>query len=265
MDLSRHLYDMARLGVGGLEPNELAGFQTCSAELMGTHEAFALNWDSALLSWLFGSSSKNQTTTQETGRRHVTGGSAHGTRANNGMAVSHSTSAPSCSKPTCNSVACGGLKENAGSIFASPHGHSNDQRRCGPMPSPSASISPNSDPSKRMRRRDLLIRSAGLLAALTFRPNQLSALGGPVLETGRIVPSFDLPGSSRTNPEQNHWTLDDFRGKWLVLYFYPRDFTGGCTIEARGFESKHEDFLSINLKLLESALIVLTITNLFAQ
>tara|TARA_B100002052_G_scaffold138554_1_gene127005 strand:+ start:371 stop:2272 length:1902 start_codon:yes stop_codon:yes gene_type:complete len=34
-DLSRHLYDMARLGVGGLEPNELAGFQTRSAELMG--------------------------------------------------------------------------------------------------------------------------------------------------------------------------------------------------------------------------------------
>ena len=35
-DLSRHLYDMARLSVGGLEPNELAGFQTRSSELMGT-------------------------------------------------------------------------------------------------------------------------------------------------------------------------------------------------------------------------------------
>ncbi len=34
-DVARHLYDMARLGVGGLEPNELAGFQTSSAELMG--------------------------------------------------------------------------------------------------------------------------------------------------------------------------------------------------------------------------------------
>ena len=34
-DLGRHLYDMARLGVGGLEPNELAGYQTRSAELMG--------------------------------------------------------------------------------------------------------------------------------------------------------------------------------------------------------------------------------------
>ena len=35
-NLARHLYDMARLGVGGLEPNELAGFQTRSTELMGT-------------------------------------------------------------------------------------------------------------------------------------------------------------------------------------------------------------------------------------
>ncbi len=35
-DVARHLYDMARLGVGGLEPNELAGFQTRSAELMGS-------------------------------------------------------------------------------------------------------------------------------------------------------------------------------------------------------------------------------------
>ncbi|QEY31694.1 molecular chaperone HtpG [Synechococcus sp. RSCCF101] len=34
-DLSRHLYDMARLGIGGLEPNELAGFQSRSATLMG--------------------------------------------------------------------------------------------------------------------------------------------------------------------------------------------------------------------------------------
>ena len=33
-DLARHLYDLARLGVGGLEPNELAGFQTRSSKLM---------------------------------------------------------------------------------------------------------------------------------------------------------------------------------------------------------------------------------------
>ena len=31
-------------------------------------------------------------------------------------------------------------------------------------------------------------------------------------------------------------------GSWLAIYFYPRDFTGGCTIEARGFETLHSAF-----------------------
>ena len=31
-------------------------------------------------------------------------------------------------------------------------------------------------------------------------------------------------------------SLQDFRGKWVVLYFYPKDFTTGCTIEAHGFQ-----------------------------
>lgn len=35
---------------------------------------------------------------------------------------------------------------------------------------------------------------------------------------------------------QAHRALGDFAGQWLVLYFYPRDFTGGCTLEARGFQ-----------------------------
>jgi peroxiredoxin Q/BCP len=30
--------------------------------------------------------------------------------------------------------------------------------------------------------------------------------------------------------------LSDFKGKWVVLYFYPKDFTGGCTIEAKNFQ-----------------------------
>lgn len=31
-------------------------------------------------------------------------------------------------------------------------------------------------------------------------------------------------------------SLGDFKGKWIVLYFYPKDFTSGCTIEARNFQ-----------------------------
>ena len=94
-----------------------------------------------------------------------------------------------------------------------------------------------------MKRRELLIKSGLFLAALTLTPSQASALGGVVLETGATVPDFDLPGSSQSEPDRDHWNSRDLRGRWLAVYFYPRDFTGGCTIEARGFETLHNDFL----------------------
>ena len=94
-----------------------------------------------------------------------------------------------------------------------------------------------------MNRRELLVKSGLFLAALTLTPSRASALGGVVLETGTTVPDFDLPGSSQSEPDRKQWSSRDLRGSWLAVYFYPRDFTGGCTIEARGFESLHNDFL----------------------
>ena len=45
-------------------------------------------------------------------------------------------------------------------------------------------------------------------------------------------------------PDQDGKTacLADFRGKWVVLYFYPEDDTSGCTIEAKDFTARLEDF-----------------------
>ena len=94
-----------------------------------------------------------------------------------------------------------------------------------------------------MNRRELLVKSGLFLAALTLTPSRASALGGVVLETGTTVPDFDLPGSSQSEPDRKQWSSRDLRDRWLAVYFYPRDFTGGCTIEARGFESLHNDFL----------------------
>ena len=94
-----------------------------------------------------------------------------------------------------------------------------------------------------MNRRELLVKSGLFLAALTLTPSRASAPGGVVLETGTTVPDFDLPGSSQSEPDRKQWSSRDLRGRWLAVYFYPRDFTGGCTIEARGFESLHNDFL----------------------
>jgi thioredoxin-dependent peroxiredoxin len=48
---------------------------------------------------------------------------------------------------------------------------------------------------------------------------------------GTAAPDFTL-----TSQEGSKVSLHDFRGKWVVLYFYPKDFTSGCTIEAHNFQ-----------------------------
>ena len=44
--------------------------------------------------------------------------------------------------------------------------------------------------------------------------------------------------------------LSDFKGKWVVVYFYPKDDTPGCTIEANDFTKKAKDFEKLNAKIL---------------
>src|SRR5258705_77621 len=48
---------------------------------------------------------------------------------------------------------------------------------------------------------------------------------------GNPAPAFTLP-----NQEGAQVSLDQFKGKWIVLYFYPKDFTSGCTVEAHNFQ-----------------------------
>ena len=49
-------------------------------------------------------------------------------------------------------------------------------------------------------------------------------------EIGDVAPQFCLPAG-----DERKICLDEFKGKWLVLYFYPKDNTGGCTREAVDF------------------------------
>lgn len=51
-----------------------------------------------------------------------------------------------------------------------------------------------------------------------------------MLEEGDPAPVFALPAE-----DGGHLALRDFRGRWVVLYFYPKDDTEGCTIEAKEF------------------------------
>ena len=52
-----------------------------------------------------------------------------------------------------------------------------------------------------------------------------------VPQPGTSAPNFTLPSQ-----DGSKISLDQFRGQWVVLYFYPRDMTSGCTIEAHNFQ-----------------------------
>lgn len=57
------------------------------------------------------------------------------------------------------------------------------------------------------------------------------------LATGQPAPDFTLPASTGTT-----LSLKDFKGRNLVLYFYPKDDTSGCTLEAHDFQNLLNDF-----------------------
>ena len=61
------------------------------------------------------------------------------------------------------------------------------------------------------------------------------------LKAGDIAPDFTLPGiAGRTI------SLSDLRGRYVVLYFYPKDNTSGCTKEAIAFNGRRDDFEAAN-------------------
>jgi peroxiredoxin Q/BCP len=89
---------------------------------------------------------------------------------------------------------------------------------------------------------------AGASSLLTFG-RQALALGGTLPALNQPAPDFALPGitpAADGEAIETRLQLADFRGRWLVLYFYPRDFTGGCTLEARGFQKDLAAFEAAN-------------------
>ncbi len=69
-------------------------------------------------------------------------------------------------------------------------------------------------------------------------------------EIGDIAPSFHLEGINKNIKSKKVWDSDDLKGKWVVLYFYPKDFTAGCTLEAKGFSELKSDFLKLNAEII---------------
>jgi thioredoxin-dependent peroxiredoxin len=61
-------------------------------------------------------------------------------------------------------------------------------------------------------------------------------------EIGKRFPDFSLQ-----NQDGKTVKLDDFAGKWLVLYVYPKDDTPGCTIQGKSFTASKQDFDEANI------------------
>jgi peroxiredoxin Q/BCP len=73
--------------------------------------------------------------------------------------------------------------------------------------------------------------------ALFFYLFRVNVIAAPSLKVGDDAPAFKLPDSLG-----HEVTLNDYKGKWIVLYFYPKDDTPGCTTEACHFR---DDFKSL--------------------
>jgi len=78
-----------------------------------------------------------------------------------------------------------------------------------------------------------LLLSAGIVTA--------RAADEPMPSVGQTAPGFTLPSQ-----DGSQISLDSFKGKWVVLYFYPKDMTTGCTIEAHNFQQDMEKYQKLN-------------------
>ena len=74
-------------------------------------------------------------------------------------------------------------------------------------------------------------------AVLTVALVTVHAADQPMPTVGQVAPTFTLPSQDGVQI-----SLDSFRGKWVVLYFYPKDMTTGCTIEAHNFQRDQAKF-----------------------
>jgi thioredoxin-dependent peroxiredoxin len=80
-----------------------------------------------------------------------------------------------------------------------------------------------------------------LAAAVVIFGVRVFAASDPIPQVGETAPGFSLPSQEGT-----HVSLDQYRGKWVVLYFYPKDQTSGCTIEAHNFQNDMSKFEAAN-------------------
>jgi len=90
-----------------------------------------------------------------------------------------------------------------------------------------------------MLRVTLIVLAIGIISILV--PRLISESRSVVPSPGSAAPDFTLP-SQQGAPV----SLKDYRGTWIVLYFYPKDQTPGCTREAHNFEVDQSKYAARN-------------------
>jgi peroxiredoxin Q/BCP len=93
-----------------------------------------------------------------------------------------------------------------------------------------------------MRKAVWSLMVAGAVAAgvIGVKAHAFWADNNP-LQPGKVAPGFTLP--SQTDAMVS---LKDYKGKFVVLYFYPKDQTSGCTLEAHNFERDKDKYAAAN-------------------
>jgi peroxiredoxin Q/BCP len=87
-----------------------------------------------------------------------------------------------------------------------------------------------------VRTRLIAVALAGAFALPLY-----AAHTGDLAPVGTAAPNFTLPSQ-----DNSPVSLADYKGKWVVLYFYPKDKTSGCTIEAHNFQRDLDKYKALN-------------------
>jgi peroxiredoxin Q/BCP len=89
----------------------------------------------------------------------------------------------------------------------------------------------------------LIVAAVAIVAAVPLF--MARADNSPMPAVGQAAPAFTLPSQ-----DGKPISLEQYRGKWVVLYFYPKDMTPGCTIEAHKFQDALPQFEAKNAVIL---------------
>src|ERR1700677_1204544 len=92
-----------------------------------------------------------------------------------------------------------------------------------------------------MRKAIWIAAIIAVVAACGVGIKAHAAPAGDTVQVGATAPNFTLPSQ-----EDKPVSLADYKGKWVVLYFYPKDQTTGCTIEAHGFQRDMAKYDALN-------------------